>query len=78
MWKHISTKSVLRNLVPRYDNLFVVTKWVGTVAYQVALPERLKLHQVFHISFLKRYHEDPDLERRWEAQAPPDVQMHFD
>lgn len=33
------------------------------VAYKLKLPKRLKLHTSFHVSFLKPYHEDLDLDR---------------
>ena len=36
---------------------------VGQVAYMLKLPERLKLHPTFHVSFLKPYYEDLDVDR---------------
>ena len=42
------------------------------------LPERLKLHPTFHVSFLKPYHEDLDEERVQTKRVPPLVMKQFD
>lgn len=55
------------SLALHYDGLFEVLARVEMVAYRLALPEWLKLHPVFHISFLKKFHDDPDPERRREV-----------
>ncbi|RVX13374.1 hypothetical protein CK203_021016 [Vitis vinifera] len=63
IWKKISNKTRQRGLIPKYNGLFEVIKQVGQVAYMLKLPERLKLHPTFHVSFLKPYYEDLDVER---------------
>ena len=45
-------------LAPRYCGPFEILSRVGSVAYQLALPPNLKVHNVFHISVLKRYVHD--------------------
>jgi hypothetical protein len=47
-----------KGLMPKYDRPFEVVKRVGIAAYQLKLPERLKVHPTFHVSLLKPYHED--------------------
>ena len=42
-------------LAPRYCGPFEILSRIGQVAYQLALPPNLRVHNVFHISILKKY-----------------------
>ena len=47
-------------LNPRFIGPYEVIKKVGPVAYRLALPLKLeKIHNVFHVSMLRRYRSDP-------------------
>ena len=49
-----------KKLSPRYMGPFDVIEKVGEVSYRIALPPQLpRLHDVFHVSQLKKYHPDP-------------------
>lgn len=79
IWKKISSKNRHRGLIPRYDGPFDIMKKVGNVAYRLKLPDRLKVHPTFHVSFLKPFHEDlVNLARKQAKRAPPVMQKQFD
>jgi hypothetical protein len=46
-------------LVPRFCGPFEILAQIGPVAYQLPLPANLKVHNVFHVSLLKKYIHDP-------------------
>ncbi|KAL0444796.1 UNVERIFIED_CONTAM: hypothetical protein Slati_2202300 [Sesamum latifolium] len=48
IWKKINSKSVHRGLIPKYDGPFEVMSNVGSLAYRLKLPGRLKIHPTFH------------------------------
>ena len=60
------TKGVVRfgtkgKLSPRYIGPFLVKERVGKLAYQLELPESMRgVHDVFHVSMLKKYLRDPE------------------
>ena len=47
-------------LSPRFSGPYEVIEKVGPMAYRLALPHDLeKIHNVFHVSMLRRYLSDP-------------------
>ena len=47
-------------LSPRFIGPFEILKRVGTVAYRLALPPSMSgVHEVFHVSMLRRYTPNP-------------------
>ena len=47
-------------LSPRYIGPYEVIERVGPVSYKLALPVELaQIHDVFHVSMLRRYRSDP-------------------
>jgi hypothetical protein len=51
----IITDSAARKLHPRFYGPFKLLERVGTLAYRLALPPRSKIHNVFHVVFLKPF-----------------------
>lgn len=67
MFLKISTMKGVRQfgkqgkLIPRYVGPYEILSRVGKVAYRLALPPELDhVHDVFHVSQLKRYHFNSD------------------
>ena len=47
-------------LVSRFIGPFKILKRAGTIAYRLALPPSMSsVHEVFHVSMLRRYNPDP-------------------
>ena len=58
-WKKILRFGRKGKLSPRFIGLYEILERVGPVAYCLALPlELAKLHDVFHVSMLRRYRSD--------------------
>ncbi|GAV80366.1 Chromo domain-containing protein [Cephalotus follicularis] len=54
-------------LTPRFIGPFEILERVGPVAYRLALPPSLAdVHNVFHVSMLRKYHPDPSHVLQWE------------
>lgn len=63
-------KGVARKLLPRWVGPFSVVRMIGPVAAELELPAGWKIHNVFHVSLLKPYKHDGNVQ-------PPEV-MTFD
>ncbi|GJZ94425.1 putative nucleotidyltransferase, ribonuclease H [Tanacetum coccineum] len=74
-----SLRKVHKGLIRMYEGPFPVIGRVGKVSYRVQLPPKLKIHPVFHVSFLKPYHGDEeDPERGVSKRAPTTVVTSYD
>jgi len=71
-----------KKLKPRYIGSFQILRRIGSAAYQLALPPAMSgLHNVFHVSQLKKYISNPfepveldfmELRSDWTFQPEPD------
>ena len=78
IWKKIRNKQFQRGLLLKYDCPFEIVKRIGNVAYKPKLPERLKLHPTFHVSFLKPYHHDSSPDIVQAKRNSPMIRVEFD
>jgi hypothetical protein len=53
------------NLVARYCGPFGILERIGPVTYMIALPASMSIHNVFHVSFLKKYAPDANHTIDW-------------
>ncbi|KAL2230915.1 UNVERIFIED_CONTAM: Transposon Tf2-11 polyprotein [Sesamum indicum] len=59
-WRGILRFGKQGKLSPRYIGLYEILERVGPLAHRLALPTELsQIHDVFHVSMLRRYRSDP-------------------
>ena len=59
-WKRVIRFQNLGKLSPRYIGSFPIIEWIVSVAYRLELSLGLEIiHDVFHVSMLKKYIHDP-------------------
>ncbi|CAA3011866.1 DNA RNA polymerases superfamily [Olea europaea subsp. europaea] len=59
-WKGVLRFGKQGKLSPRYIGPYQVTERIGPVAYRLDLPDELsRIHDVFHVSMLRKYIADP-------------------
>ena len=74
-WKKVLRFRKKGKLSPRFIGPYEILERVGPVAYRLALPPELaKLHNVFHVSMLRRYRLDGShVLPMQEVQVQPDL-----
>jgi hypothetical protein len=66
-------------MAPRFCGPFEILARIGLVAYQLALPDNLKIHNVFHVSLLKKYIHDPTHMIDWNlVQVEPEGEFQVE
>ena len=59
-WKGVVRFGKRGKLSPRYIRPYEIMERVGSLAYRLALPPELsRIHNVFHVSMLRKYIADP-------------------
>ncbi|KAM1521892.1 hypothetical protein ACFX10_012067 [Malus domestica] len=74
-WKGVVRFGKRGKLSPRYVGPYQITERIGAVAYRLELPPELsQIHNVFHISMLRKYVSDPSHVIQLEPlEVSPDV-----
>jgi hypothetical protein len=72
--KNIATTRPCAKLDYKRLGPFKIAKLVGLVACQLELPPEFKIHNVFHVSLLEPYHENPIPERHQEPPALVEIE----
>jgi hypothetical protein len=67
--KNLRFKHGTPKLLPRWVGPFQIAKRVSSQAYELVLPARWRIHDVFHVSDLEKYRRDGSL------QPPPPAEM---
>ena len=81
--RNLTIKEGTRKLSDKYIGPFTVKSEVGTYAYKLDLPKRIRMHNVIHVSLLKPYHGERNqvgwrLEKETEESTVFDVESILD
>ena len=68
--KHIATTAPSKKLSPKFLGPFIIIAKISDLVYQLKLPPTLRIHNVFHVCVLERYHEDT-IPGRKQISPPP-------
>ncbi|KAK5832463.1 hypothetical protein PVK06_016265 [Gossypium arboreum] len=59
-WKKVLRFGRKGKLTPRFTGPYEIVERIGPVAYRLSLPSELqRIHDVFHVSMLRKYRSDP-------------------
>ena len=59
-WKGVIRFGKKGKLSPRYIGPYEILERIGPLAYRLALPQEMaQIHDVFHVSMLRKYRSDP-------------------
>ncbi|KAK5825584.1 hypothetical protein PVK06_020440 [Gossypium arboreum] len=73
-WKKVLRFGRKGKLSPRFIGPYEISERVGPVAYRLILPPELeRIHNVFHVSMLRRYRSDPS-----HVISPSEVEIQAD
>lgn len=73
-WKKILRFGRKGKLSPRFIGPYEIIERIRSVAYRLLLPPELeKIHNVFHVSVLRRYQSDPS-----HVISPSDIEIQSD
>ena len=73
-WKKLLRFGRKGKLSLRFIRLYEITERIGRIAYRLLLPPELeKIHDVFHVSMLRRYRTNPS-----HIISPSDIEIQFD
>ena len=70
--RNLKRKVVDPKFAPKREGLFLITKVLSSLSYQLKLPDTWKIHPVFHASLLSLYHET-DIHGSNFPTPPPDL-----
>lgn len=66
--KQLIGTGVHRALVHKYKRPTRILKKVGNVTYRLLLPDRMKIHPIFYVIFLRKFHENAETPGRVQAK----------